>query len=231
MTRLDTEDYSLYYGIGRLFVKLSYWVAILCLFIAGVYYSFMDQVDEELIFNVSRNAFRSPEGFMKFQLFKEITTFPVIACNQMASLAFLIFALVIAAKLILRSREIIGAILTVACALCYFQLMALPAMEESSFATLSLTVVILFVATGVYILARGAGLSNLGMFGIGMIVFGLEMLWPRHYQLINHTRDYSGFWMMLISLCALFFLLSLAKFLLCEPQEFEIEETETEEFV
>ena len=230
MTRLNTEDYSLHYGIGRLFVKLSYWVACLCLFIAGVYYTFMDQVDEEMIFNVSRNALQSPEGFMKFQLFKEITTFPVIACNQIASLAFLIFALIIAAKLILRSKEVIGAILIVACALCYFQLMALPAMEESSFSTLSLTVVILFVTTGGYILARGAGQSNLGLYGICMIVFGLEMVWPRHYQLINHTRHYSGFWMMFISLVALFFLLSLAKFLLCEPQEFEVEETETEEF-
>ena len=229
MKRLDTENYSLFYGIGRIFVRISYWIASICLFIAVVYYSFMVQVDEELVFNVSKNALLSPDGLMKFLLFTEIITFPIIACIQIASFAFLIFAIIIATKLILKSKEVIGAILFLASALCYFQLMALPEMDESSFSTLSLTVIILFIITGVYVLARGAGQSNLGILSLCMILFGLEMIWPRHYQLTHHTRDYSGFWMMIISLAAIFFLLSSSKFLLCEPQEFEIEESEVEE--
>lgn len=229
MKPLDTEDYSLYYVIGRLFVKITYWIACISLCIALFYYGFMDQIDEEVLINISRNAFESPEGFLKFQLFREITTFPVIACSQVVSLAFLILSLIIAAKLIWKSKEVIGAILILACALCYFQLTALPGMEESSFSSLSLTVIILFVATGVYILARGAGQSNLGLFACSMILFGLEMIWPRHYQLAHHTRDYSGWWMMCISFIVLFFLFSTLQILLCEHQEFEIEETEVEE--
>lgn len=231
MKRLGSEDYSLYYSIGRLFVKISFWIACISLCIALIYYAFMDKVDEEFVFNVSMNAFQSPEGLMKFQLFQEIITFPVIACFQIVSFAFLIFAIIIAAKLILKSKEVIGAILMLGCGLCYFQLMALPGMSESSYSALSLAVIILFVVTGVYMLARGAGQSNLALLSIGMIIFGLEMLWPRHYQLTHHTRDYSGLLMVFISSVALYFLLSSSKLLLCDPQEFEIEDIEVEEAV
>ena len=229
MTRLSTKDYSLYYGIGRLLVRILYWFACICLFIAIVYYGFMGEVDEEMVFNVSRNALQSAEGFMKFKLFQEIVTFPVIACRQLASLVFLIFAAIIAVKLIAKSKEVIGAILMFGCALCNFQLMANTGLAESSYSTLSLTVIILFVATGGYLLARGAGNSNLGGLSVCMIVFGLEMFWPRHYQLTHHTRDYSGFWMSLISIMAEYMLLLISKDLLCEPQEFEVVETEIEE--
>lgn len=229
MKKLYTEDFSLYYGIGRLLVRILYWIACACLFIAGVYYAFMDQVDDEMVLNVTRNAFQSPEGLLKFQLFKEITTFPVIACSQMASFVFLILSIIIAAKLILRAKEIIGAILTVASALCYFQLMALPGMSHSSFSSLSLTVIILFIITGLYLLVRATPYTILGFVGISMIVFGAEMIWPRSYQLSHHTIHYSGFWMMFITFAAVFMLLSASKYLLCEPEEFEIDEEEDEE--
>lgn len=218
MESLDTEDYSLYYFPGRLLVRIAFWIAIVSLFIAGLYYSFMDRVDEEFILKVTMNALESPEGLLKFQIFQEIVDFPVEACTQLASFVFMIFSVIIATKLILRSKEFIGAMLTVASGICYFLLTALPEMTESTYSSLSLAVIILFAVTGVYLLVRGTWDSPLGIFSTGAIILGLEMIWPRSYHLEHHTLGFSGLWMAIITLVAVAFLLFTAMFLLCEQE-------------
>ena len=92
----------------------------------------------------------------------------------------------------------------------------------------------MFILTGVYFLIRGEIVSNLGVVAIAMIIFGAEMLWPRHYQLSHATTQYSGFWMAIISYATLGFVLYAAKVLLCEKEEIEegeYEEDEDEEVV
>lgn len=218
--KLEFREYRLRFSLARFLVKALYWIASLFIIIVIAHAAFMDDMnDPQKIFNLTWNAFTSVEGFMKLRLFAEIATFPVFACLLWVSLIFLIYAVTMGIQLIVRSKEIIGALAVMACGFTYFTfLLYTPELSFSDYSSFSLTVIIMFIATGAYLILRDQFGSNLSMVGISLLVFGGEMIWPRHYQVSNHTLDYSGFWMLCFTYMALDFILCTAKDFLCNSE-------------
>lgn len=225
LERLEVPNYALYYTGGRFVVKLLYWIGFILLLLIMAHAGAVDGIKDSLsdpgdVLKFTTNALTSPEGFLKFQLFAGIASFPVIVFLQWEGLIILIFALTLGIKLITRSKDIIGCTAVVTCGFSYFLFLIMAReMNFSIYSSFSLTSIIMFFVAGIYLLCKDRFTTSLSMLAICMIGFGGTMIWIRNYQLFNHTLQYSGFWMLFVNFMINLFLLRAYKELLCESEE------------